>query len=113
MKRLSVSQLAWKLIHITPMNPHNLLASDTTCGDVLRSYISGGVSVEDDDWLAPLSQKLDVPYANDIQIHAEAVLMALASNPSGESAKATGLEEVENPCSYSTSDLTDTFKFRC
>ena len=95
------------------MNPYHILASDITCGDVLRSYISGGVSVEDDDWLPPLSQKLDVPYAKYIQIHAEAVLMALASNPSGESAKATGLEEVKNPFSHSTSDLTDMFKTRC
>lgn len=78
------------------MNPRTLPASDTTRGDILRKYIPSGGSVEDDEWLTPLNEQLDVTYAKDIQVHCEAALMALASNLSGKSAKATGLEEVLN-----------------
>ena len=94
MKRLPISQLKWKLIHIAPINPHRLPGPDLTCKELLKRYIPGGGTEEDDDWLALLGEGWQDSSRKTVAIHCEAALMALACSPSGEAAKTAGLEEV-------------------
>ena len=93
MKRLPIPNLNWKLIHIAPVDPHRVIGESITCKELLRRHIPGGTE-EDNDWLDSLGDQINQPSTKVIAIHCEAALMALACKPSGEAAKAAGLEEV-------------------
>ena len=94
MKRLPIPSLNWKLIHIVPIDPHLVIGENITCRELLRRYIPGGGTEKDNDWLDLLGDQINQPSTKVIAIHCEAAFMALACNPSGEAAKAAGLEEV-------------------
>ena len=94
MKRLPIPSLNWKLIHIAPVDPHRVIGEDIICRELLRRHIPGGGTEEDNDWLDTLGDEINQPSTKHIAIHCEAALMALAHNPSGDTAKAAGLEEV-------------------
>ena len=94
MKRIPIPNLNWKLIHITPVDPPRVLEGNITCRQLLEMHIPGGRTEKDNDWLDLLGDEINQPSTKHIAIHCEAALMALAHNPSGDTAKAAGLEEV-------------------
>ena len=94
MKRIPIPNLNWKLIHITPVDPPRVLEGNITCRQLLEMHIPGGRTENDNDWLGLLGDEINQPSTKHIAIHCEAALMALAHNPSGDTAKAAGLEEV-------------------
>ena len=94
MKRLPLPSLNWKLIHIAPVDPPRVPGENITCKQLLEKHIPGGRTEEDNNWLDLLGDDINRPLTKYIAIHCEAALMALAYNPSGESAKTAGLEEV-------------------
>ena len=89
MKRIPILNLNWKLIHITPVDPPRVLEGNITCRQLLEMHIPGGRTEKDNDWLDLLGDEINQPSTN-----CEAALMALACNPSGDTAKTVGLEEV-------------------
>ena len=94
MKRIPILNLNWKLVHITPVDPPQVLGGNITCRQLLERHIPGGRTEEDNDWLDSVGDQINQPSTKVIAIHCEAALMALACKPSGEAAKAAGLEEV-------------------
>ena len=98
-KRIFSPECNWKLVHIASLRPQSPLPGQNhfphTSLDTLKDTITGGLKPDSDDaWMGMLPQdRLNEDATKQGTIHSEAMLMALAHNPSLPSIRNVGIEE--------------------
>lgn len=99
-KRVFSRDCNWRLVHIASLRPQspppNQYSTPLTSLDTLKNVIPGGLQPDlDDIWTRKLPQKrLNADATRQGTIHCEAMLTALAHNPSLPSIRNAGIEEV-------------------
>ena len=98
-KRVFSQGYDWRLVHIASFqsqpSPPDQRLTPLTSLDVLKNTIDSSQSDLDNDWIRQLPQKqLNAEVTQQHTVHSEAMLMALTHNPSLQSIRNAGAEEV-------------------